>query len=212
MADPDPVAHLAVVPDRQGGSRTAVPLHLLRNAEFRLPDLGRRVTMEIRQQIAVYRIESAIVSREDFTRSVTANLQTVIDALRTPDSVNLTRAFATGSRRARQGVPLPEVQRAFRIGFSALWDVLVDVVAVAGEHERQALADVATTFWYPIDRFLESVSNGYRNATAELVRAQQHRRVALLDALSRRGWRSRRCRRPAARTSRRQRFASARRR
>jgi hypothetical protein len=75
------------------------------------------------------------------------------------------------------------VQRAFRIGFSALWDVLVDVVAVAGEHERQALADVATTFWYLIDRFLEAVSNGYRNATAELVRAQQHRRVALLDAL-----------------------------
>ena len=183
MANPDPVAHLAVVPDRQGGSRTAVPPHLLRNAEFRLPDLGRRVTMEIRQQMAVYRIEPAIVSREDLTRSVTANLQTVIDALRTPDSVNLTRAFATGTRRARQGLPLPEVQRAFRIGFSALWDVLMDVVAVAGEHERQALADVATTFWYLIDRFLESVSKGYRNATAELVRAQQHRRVALLDAL-----------------------------
>ena len=57
MANPDPVALLAVVPDRQGGSRTAVPLHLLRNAEFRLPDLGRRVTMEIRQQMTVYRIE-----------------------------------------------------------------------------------------------------------------------------------------------------------
>jgi hypothetical protein len=139
--------------------------------------------MEIRQQIAVYRIEPAVVSREDLTRSVTANLQPVIDALRTPDSVNLTQAFATGTRRARQGVPLPEVQRAFRIGFAALWDVLVDVVAVAGEHERQALADVATTFWYLIDRFLESVSNGYRQATTELVRAQRHRRVALLDAL-----------------------------
>lgn len=96
MANPDSVAHLAVVPDRQGGRRTAVPLHLLRNAEFRLPDLGRRMTMEIRQQMAVYRIESAIASREDLTRSVTANLQTVIDALRTPDSVDMTRAFATG--------------------------------------------------------------------------------------------------------------------
>jgi hypothetical protein len=56
----------------------------------------------------------------------------------------------------------------FRIGFSALWDVLLDVVAVAGEHERQALADVATTFWCLIDRFLEAVSNAYRDATAEL--------------------------------------------
>jgi hypothetical protein len=45
------------------------------------------------------------------------------------------------------------------------------------------LANVATTFWYLIDRFLEAVSNGYRHATAELVRAQRHRRVALLDAV-----------------------------
>jgi len=27
------------------------------------------------------------------------------------------------------------VQRAFPIGFAALWDVLLDVVAVAGEYE-----------------------------------------------------------------------------
>jgi len=27
------------------------------------------------------------------------------------------------------------VPRAFPIGFAALWDVLLDVVAVAGEHE-----------------------------------------------------------------------------
>jgi hypothetical protein len=182
-ANADLVAHLAVVPDRLGGSRTTVPLHLLRNAEFRLPDLGRRVTMEIRQQMTVYRIEPAVVSWDDLTRSVTANLQTVIDALRTPDSINLTQAFATGARRARQGVPLPEVQRAFRIGFSALWDDLLDAVAVAGERERQAFANVATTFWYLIDRFLEAVTSAYREVTAELVRAQRHRRVALLDAL-----------------------------
>ena len=97
--------------------------------------------------------------------------------------MNLTQAFATGTRPARQGVPLLEVQRAFRIGFSALWEVLLDVVAVAGEHERQVLANLATSFWYLIDRFLEAVSNAYRQATAELVRAQRHRRVALLDAL-----------------------------
>ena len=84
------------------------------------------------------------------------SLRTVIDALRTPDSIDLAQAFATGSRRARQGVPLPEVQRAFRIGFSGLWDVLLDVVAVADDHQRQALANVATTFWYLIDRFLEA--------------------------------------------------------
>ena len=133
--------------------------------------------------MTVYRIESAIVSRDDLTRSVMANLRTVIDALRTPNSINLAQALATGTQRARQGVPLPEVQRAFRIGFAGLWDVLLDVVAVAGDHQRPALADVATTFWYLIDRFLEAVGNAYRLATAELIRAQRHRRLALLDAV-----------------------------
>jgi hypothetical protein len=32
--------------------------------------------------------------------------------------------------------------------------------------------NVATTFWYLIDQFLEAVSNAYRRATAELVRAR----------------------------------------
>ena len=115
MANVDPVARLAVVPDRPSGSRTTVPPHLLQSAEFRLPELCRRVATEIRDQMTVYRIESAVVSRDDLTRSVMANLRTVIDALRTPDSIDLAQAIATGSRRARQGVPLPEVQRA-------LWD------------------------------------------------------------------------------------------
>ena len=183
MANLDPVARLAVVPDRPSGSRTTVPPHLLQSAEFRLPELCRRVATEIRDQMTVYRIESAVVSRDDLTRSVMANLRTVIDALRTPDSIDLAQAIATGSRRARQGVPLPEVQRAFRIGFSGLWDVLLDVVAVADDHQRQALANVAATFWYLIDRFLEAVGTAYRQTTAELVRAQRRRRVALLDAV-----------------------------
>ncbi len=71
--------------------------------------------MEIRRQMKVYKVESAVVSGDDLTRSVTTNLQTVIDALRTPDAIDVTEARATGVRRARQGVPLPEVQRAFRI-------------------------------------------------------------------------------------------------
>ena len=179
----DPVARLALASDRSSGSRISVPAHLLQSAEFRLPELGRRVTTEIREQMRVYRIEPAVVSRDDLIRSVMANLRTVIDALRTPASINLTQAFATGARRAQQGVPLPEVQRAFRIGFTGLWSVLLDVVAVAGDYQGQSLANVATTFWYLIDQFLEAVGNAYRQATAELVRAQQHRRVALLDAV-----------------------------
>ncbi len=139
--------------------------------------------MEIRRQMKVYKVESAVVSGDDLTRSVTTNLQTVIDALRTPDAIDVTEARATGVRRARQGVPLPEVQRAFRIGFAALWDLLMEVVAVNGESEVRTLTGAATTFWYLIDEYLEAVGTAYRDSTTALVRAQRSRRAALLEAL-----------------------------
>jgi hypothetical protein len=183
--DPDAAARLAVGGDRPSstGVVRAVPPDLVGNVERRLPELGRRVALEIRQQMRVYRVESTVVSGDDLTHSVMSNLQAVIDALRRPDAIDVTEARATGVRRAQQGVPLPEVQRAFRIGFSALWDRLMDVVALTGESELGTLTGAATTFWYLIDEYLEAVGSAYRDSTAELVRAQRRRRAALLEAL-----------------------------
>ncbi len=183
--DPDAAAHRAVGDDHPSSTDTvnAVPLDLAGKVERRLPELSRRIAMEIRRQMKVYKVESAVVSGDDLTRSVTTNLQTVIDALRTPDAIDVTEARATGVRRARQGVPLPEVQRAFRIGFAALWDLLMEVVAVNGESEVRTLTGAATTFWYLIDEYLEAVGTAYRDSTTALVRAQRSRRAALLEAL-----------------------------
>jgi hypothetical protein len=184
--DPDPAASPAVGGDHHASSAgpgNAVPLDLAGKVGRRLPELSRRVALEIRRQMKVYQVESALVSGDDLTRSVTTNLQTVIDALRMPNAIDVTEARATGIRRARQGVPLPEVQRAFRIGFAALWDLLMDVVAVTGESEVRTLTGAAATFWYLIDEYLEAVGSAYRDSTAELVRAQRRRRAALLEAL-----------------------------
>jgi PucR-like helix-turn-helix protein/diguanylate cyclase with GGDEF domain len=173
MDRPDTPAHLAVVEGSSG-----VPVELAGKAVHRLPCLSRRVIAEIRRQMKVYNAESAVVSDEDLAQSVTSNLRTLIDALCMPDEVDLSHARATGRRRARQGIPLAEVQRAFRIGFGALWDLLLDI-----EYERRTLADVAATFWYLFDLCLEAVGVGYREATAELARAQRRRRQTLLEVL-----------------------------
>jgi hypothetical protein len=78
--------------------RPDTPAHLAGKAAHRLPCLSRRVIAEIRRQMKVYNVESAVVSDEDLAQSVTSNLRTLIDALCMPDEVDLSQARATGSR------------------------------------------------------------------------------------------------------------------
>jgi hypothetical protein len=179
MYDPHPASRLEVVRRSPSPGRVGcVPVDLADKAQRRMPELSRRVAIDISRQMKVYKVESAVVSHDDLARSVTANLQTLIDALRTPDALDLSHAQATATRRAGQGVPLADVQRAFRIGIAGLWDLLVDI-----EDERRSLTATATTFWYLIDQYLEAVADAYRQTTTELVRGQRQHRRALLDAL-----------------------------
>lgn len=155
---------------------------LAEQARTRLPELIQTVTAEILAQMPVYGGGLAVAAA-DLQRSVSTNLNTMIDALSDSERIDVARARDTGTRRARQGVPLPEVLRAFRIGFSGLWDVMLDIAAAAGESDVRTLIAAANAFWYLIDEYLEAVTEAYREATTELVRAQRQRRDALLEAL-----------------------------
>jgi hypothetical protein len=170
-----------------GSGRRTVPsdpvlIDLADKAAARLPELCRGVTDEICAQMRVYGLGTT-VPRPDLETSVEANLRTMITALTDPGSIDLGQARVTGTRRAQQGAPLPEVLRAFRIGFSALWDLLLDVASGSGEPELRALIATATSFWFLIDEYLEAVTAAYREATTELVRSQRARRATLLDTL-----------------------------
>jgi hypothetical protein len=159
-----------------------VLVDLAAKAAVRFPELCRGVTAEICAQMGVYD-RGSTVPRPDLEASVEGNLRTMITALTDPGSIDLGQARATGTRRAQQGAPLPEVLRAFRIGFSALWDLLLDVASGSGEPELRALIATATSFWFLIDEYLEAVTAAYREETTELVRSQRARRASLLDTL-----------------------------
>lgn len=152
------------------------------SAALRLAELVDAVTDQVRRELPVYG-SNAAVSRDDLRASVRANLETVIGALWDLDSADLRVAHETGRRRAQQGVPLPDVLRACRLALSTLWDLMLEIAGTLGETELRALIAAANTFWYFLDEFLGSVTDGYREARTELVRAQQHRRDALLEAL-----------------------------
>ncbi|WP_019970424.1 hypothetical protein [Mycobacterium sp. 141] len=94
-------------------------------AQSRLADLVDQAYVATIERIPLYRTGGLVPSRE-FRESITQNLRFILSAVAHPDAdVDLTVPAATGRRRAQQGVPLPEVLRAYRVSFSTLWEALV---------------------------------------------------------------------------------------
>jgi hypothetical protein len=90
----------------------------------------------------------------------------------------------TGRRRARQGVPLESVLRAYRLGGRLTWEALLEAsrLRFAGAYD-EALLDAAAYVWRVNDNSAAALVEAYR---LEELRLQSHdlsRRHAILDAL-----------------------------
>ncbi|MEU0500570.1 helix-turn-helix domain-containing protein [Nocardia sp. NPDC005998] len=120
------------------------------------------------------------------SRSVDANVQRILERLagvvRSEDE-ELAVARTTGSRRARQGVPLESVLRAFRLATQGIMDMLLAEARARSAAELDAFLDVATVVIQVVDRHSVAVVTGYRETEAQLQRRDAERRQAVFDAL-----------------------------
>lgn len=153
-------------------------------AESRLPQLVNDAYAAILDRIPLYR-SGKPVPAEDLRSSVAHNLRSILAAVGNPQSdLDLAAARETGRRRAHQGMPLPEVLRAYRISFATLWDGLV---AYSRRDHQPAMAEALLTatsmIWQLTDEHAVAITEAYRAATAELLLAEQRRRSALVEAL-----------------------------
>jgi len=123
------------------------------------------------------------VTDVDLRRSVHDNLVPVLQSLSTSTPLDLEVARATGRERAEQSAPLPEVLRAFRIGFEHLWHDLVETARATGTVDDTILVDAATTVWRLAGECTDALAIAYRSTSTELAVRLEHRRLALLDAL-----------------------------
>ena len=153
-------------------------------AESVLPRLIDDACTAVVDRIPLYGGDQLIPAAE-LRRSVEQNLRFVVAAVGHPGTpLDLAAPRETGRRRARQAAPLPEVLQAYRITFATLWDALV-------EHARHsarpatvdALLTASTMIWQLADEHAFALTEAYREATAELLLAQQRRRSALVEAL-----------------------------
>ena len=148
----------------------------------RFDDLVDRLTDRIGAEIDIYR-PGAVVEAAELRRSVRDNFEFMLGQISTSDEPDLSAPRHTGRLRAQQGAPLPEVLRAYRLGFAFLWEELLAEATRCGPAAVAALADTAATIWSHSDEYAVALTEAYREAVAERLLSTDRHRSALVEAL-----------------------------
>jgi hypothetical protein len=148
--------------------------------------LTDRLVERIHRHEPLYAAADA-VSIDDLRASVRTNLERSMQALsgRIPEGGDWSdRAIETGRLRARQGMPLETVLRAYRLGGSVIWEGLVEAARQDPEtFDPDRLLDAAAPIWQLIDGHSTMMSEAYRIEESRLRSRDLRRRQALLEAL-----------------------------
>ncbi len=174
-ADSYPAEMARAVPDPQV-ARLAAALKL------RFDELVDRLTDRIAAEIDLYGA-GAVVPRAELRRSVADNFTFMLGQMSTSDDADLGPPRRTGRRRAQEGVPLPELLRAYRLGFAFLWEELLAEARTAGESAVRALTDTAAVILTCSDEYAIALTEAYRDAVSDRLVTTDRHRSALAEAL-----------------------------
>ncbi|MEU3460397.1 helix-turn-helix domain-containing protein [Streptomyces sp. NPDC006733] len=154
---------------------------LARALAVRLDALVLQTAEVILGEIENYRSEE--VHLEDLHTQVRHNLSCTLTHLADGQALDLTRSMETGRLRALQGMPLPEVLRAYRLGCMCFWEQLLKEADRVGPQAQTAMLNAATYIWEMKDSYCTAVTTAYRDTLAERMVETDRRRSALLAAL-----------------------------
>ena len=99
------------------------------------------------------------------------------------EPLDLSGVTETGRLRALQGVPLPEVLRAYRLAAICLWDEWLLEADRAGSRSQAALMQASPHILGLVERHSTALTIAYRDAVAERMAEADKRRSALVAAL-----------------------------
>ncbi|MFJ1973809.1 PucR family transcriptional regulator [Streptomyces sp. NPDC087903] len=148
----------------------------------RLPELGERIAQRIRSDVPAYANES-LIPFDSLRRSCTANADLVLTQMRHAGAPDPEPARETGRIRAEQGMPLPDILHAYRIGFEFVWSEILTEARTHPAVPDIQLVDRSAEMWQLFGLYAEAVAAAHRETTAELVLQRGARRSALAEAL-----------------------------
>lgn len=88
-----------------------------------------------------------------------------------------------GTRRARQGVPITDLLRAFRLGYSVFWETLIQTARDLGPEVERALMDSAVLVWSTLDEISSAVADAHRDVTEAQNVDVRRRALTFLDGV-----------------------------
>lgn len=114
--------------------------------------------------------DATLVPRDDLWWSLYRNNEMLCVLLAdrrglTPEELGRRRNL--GTRRAHQALPMTDLLRAFRLGYSTFWETLVDVARQLGPDVERELVDHAALLWTTLDEISSAVADAHRSATSE---------------------------------------------
>ena len=150
--------------------------------KLRFDELVDRLTERIAAEIDLYGSD-AVVARSELHRSVADNFTFMLGAMSTSDDPDLGPPRRTGRRRAQEGMPLPELLRAYRLGFAFLWEELLAEARATGDAAVRALTDTAASILTCSDEYAIALTEAYRDAVSDRLLTTDRHRSALVEAL-----------------------------
>jgi PucR C-terminal helix-turn-helix domain/GGDEF-like domain len=150
--------------------------------KLRFDELVDRLTDRIAAEIDLYGT-GAVVAPAELCRSVADNFTFMLGQMSTSDDPDLGPPRRTGRRRAQEGVPLPELLRAYRLGFMFLWEELLAEARAAGDGAVRALTDAAAVILSCSDDYAIALTEAYRDAVSDRIVTTDRHRSALVEAL-----------------------------
>jgi hypothetical protein len=159
---------------------TEVAAAVERRADELAPTLARAIFHEV-----PYYRGSSPVPFDVVAAACAANLRPILGALGTNGDrpIDPTPAVEVGAARARDGVPLPSVMEAYRVGFRRLWDAVATETTSRNTASGEALRHVTAKLLSAQQIFTAAMADSYRKEQLRRSSEEDVRRVRLIDAL-----------------------------
>lgn len=113
---------------------------------------------------------------EDFVDRAVRRITNTVDSYDRPETATRDDLSWSVYRRAQQGMTVDDVMRAFRVGYTVLWEGLSQIAGQLGPEYAQTLLEHAAHVWMTFDQVTSSVAEAHRE-TIETRHIDRRRRA-----------------------------------